>query len=69
MGAGPSLGAICSQYACWDGIYPTTAAHMAIANAMAKAVPEPQTHALFSVGLVALALHTRRRVKRPAVAA
>ena len=66
---GAILGAICSQYAYWDGIHPTTAAHLAIANAMAMAVPEPQTYALFSVGLVALALHTRRRVKRPAVAA
>jgi outer membrane lipase/esterase len=69
---GSVSGADCSQYAYWDGIHPTTAAHYAIAGAMYAAavpVPEPETYALLAFGLVAVALQARRRTKGSAIAA
>lgn len=68
---GAVAGANCSQYAYWDGIHPTTAAHRALANSLAVTlqVPEPQSYALFALGLVAVALQARRRAKRVATAA
>ena len=65
---GAVAGANCSRYVYYDGIHPTTAAHAAIATSMlttAAMVPEPETYALFAVGLGALALVVRRR-KQPA---
>jgi outer membrane lipase/esterase len=64
---GAVAGADCSEYAYWDGIHPTTAAHRVLANAMAAAalpVPEPETYALFAIGLVAVALRSRRRTRK-----
>ena len=61
---GAVANANCSQYAYWDGIHPTTTAHLAIANAMFAAtvpVPEPETYALLAFGLAAVAWASRRR--------
>ncbi|MBC8056341.1 MAG: PEP-CTERM sorting domain-containing protein [Rhizobiales bacterium] len=67
---GAVSGANCSQYAYWDGIHPTTATHLAIANAMfAATIPEPQTYALMALGLVAVAWGARRRGAKAASAA
>jgi len=54
----------CGQYAYWDGIHPTAAAHRVIAEAFAVAavpVPEPETWLLLIAGLAALGGTARRR--------
>jgi outer membrane lipase/esterase len=48
----------------WDGIHPTTLAHQQLAAAVlavAVPVPEPDVAALLAVGLVVVALRSRRR--------
>jgi outer membrane lipase/esterase len=51
------------QYLFWDGIHPSARGHEILAQAMyAQVVPEPETYALFALGLVALAWRARKRV-------
>jgi outer membrane lipase/esterase len=46
----------------WDGVHPTTLAHQKLAAAvLATAVPEPDVYAMLALGLVVVALGTRRR--------
>jgi len=52
-----------SKYLFWDGIHPTARGHEILANQMyAQVVPEPETYALFALGLAALAWRARKRV-------
>jgi outer membrane lipase/esterase len=64
---GAVANADCSTYLWWDGIHPTAAAHLAIAQAVQAQVvpiPEPETWALMVAGLAALGWRTRRRTPR-----
>jgi outer membrane lipase/esterase len=58
---GAVAGADCSKYAYWDGIHPTTAVHLAVANALVTAIPEPETYALFALGLAVVAWRGKAR--------
>ena len=53
----------------WDGIHPTAAAHLAIADAMLTAVPEPAEYALMVAGLALIGARLRRRPQAARVAA
>jgi outer membrane lipase/esterase len=65
---GAILGADCSQYVYWDGIHPTAAAHMVIADAfIAQAVPEPSTWAMLLVGFAGVGFMAYRRRNQSAV--
>ena len=50
----------CTGYYFFDDIHPTTATHQLLGDAMAAALPEPQTPALVLAGLLAAAAATRR---------
>ena len=66
---GAVIGANCNQYAYWDGIHPTAAAHRVLADQFAVAtIPEPETWALLVGGLAALGVVSRRRKKAAATA-
>ena len=59
---GAAVGANCNQYAYWDGIHPTAAAHRVIADALLiTAVPEPETWVLLAGGLAVIGAISRRR--------
>ena len=46
----------------WDGIHPTAAAHLVIADAfLAEAVPEPSTWAMMLLGFAGLGFMAYRR--------
>jgi phospholipase/lecithinase/hemolysin len=49
------------QYLFWDSVHPTAAAHVALGNAVAAAVPEPAQWAMLVAGLALLALGRRRQ--------
>ncbi len=53
---GAIVGANCSTYEHWDGIHPTAAAHMVIANEFlaVAAVPEPSTWAMMILGFAGI---------------
>jgi phospholipase/lecithinase/hemolysin len=55
-------GADCNTYAYWDGIHPTAAADMVIADAfLAQAVPEPSTWAMMILGFCGLGILAYRK--------
>jgi outer membrane lipase/esterase len=60
---GALVGANCATYAYWDGIHPTAAAHMAIADAflVVAGVPEPSTWAMMIVGFAGIGFMVFRR--------
>jgi outer membrane lipase/esterase len=54
----------------WDGIHPTAAAHMLIADAfLAEAVPEPSTWAMLILGFAGIGFMAYRRKSKPALMA
>jgi outer membrane lipase/esterase len=60
---GAILGCDPSRYLFWDGIHPTSAGHLIVADAMLAlaAIPEPSSTMLLFVGLLCLALAVHRR--------
>jgi outer membrane lipase/esterase len=67
---GAISGADCNKYVYWDGIHPTAAAHMTIADAfIAQAVPEASTWAMLLLGFVAVGFMAYRRKSKPALMA
>jgi outer membrane lipase/esterase len=68
---GAVAGANCNTYEFWDGIHPTAAAHMAIADAFVAVatVPEPSTWAMMILGFAGIGLLAYRRKSKPALMA
>ena len=51
-----------SKWVFWDGVHPTTSAHRVVAEQFrAAVVPEPETYAMFALGLMAVGFAARRR--------
>ena len=61
----------CNTYEFWDGIHPTAAAHMAIADAFVAVatVPEPSTWAMMILGFAGIGFLAYRRKSKPALMA
>ena len=69
---GAVAGANCNTYEYWDGIHPTAAAHMVIADAFLTAtgaVPEPSTWAMLILGFAGIGFMAYRRKSKPALMA
>ena len=66
-----AVGTDCNTYEFWDGIHPTAAAHMAIADAFVAVatVPEPSTWAMMILGFAGIGLLAYRRKSKPALMA
>jgi outer membrane lipase/esterase len=60
---GAAVGETCNSYAYWDGIHPTEATHMVIADAFlaVAAVPEPSTWAMMILGFAGVGFMAYRR--------
>jgi outer membrane lipase/esterase len=60
---GAVVGANCNTYEYWDGIHPTAAGHMLIADAFlaVAAVPEPSTWAMMILGFAGIGFMAYRR--------
>jgi phospholipase/lecithinase/hemolysin len=56
-----ALASNCAGYFFFNGVHPTTFAHETLAAGFLAAVPEPETYALFALGLVAVGWAARRR--------
>jgi outer membrane lipase/esterase len=57
------VGANCNAHEYWDGIHPTAAGHMPIADAFlaVSAVPEPSTWAMMILGFAGIGFMAYRR--------
>jgi outer membrane lipase/esterase len=68
---GAVAGANCNTYEFWDGIHPTAAAHMVIADAFVAVatVPEPSTWAMMILGFAGIGFMAYRRKSKPALMA
>jgi phospholipase/lecithinase/hemolysin len=65
---GAVAGANCNTYEYWDGIHPTAAAHMVIADAFLTAtgaVPETSTWAMMILGFAGVGFIAYRRKSKP----
>ncbi len=67
---GAVAGANCNTYAYWDGIHPTAAAHLVIADAFVDevtGVPEPSTWAMMLLGFGGVGFMAYRKKSKPAL--
>jgi outer membrane lipase/esterase len=67
---GAVVGANCGTYVYWDGIHPTAAAHMEIADAFVAVatVPEPSTWAMMILGFAGIGFMGYRRSRKSTMA-
>ena len=67
---GAVAGANCNTYEFWDGIHPTAAAHMVIADAFVAVatVPEPSTWAMMILGFIGVGYMAYRRSRKNTMA-
>ena len=66
---GAVAGANCNTYEYWDGIHPTAAAHVVIANAFVAvaSAPEPSTWVMLIIGFAGIGFMAYRRSSKPAL--